>query len=294
MKNEQKQKQMAPGGGNWITPNEILAQGWRLTTAILDLKGVEVPDTITFRIDGADQIRATRVARLEDLSKAIAALDEAVQRPDSHDHLEVEWLKRQRNALVQLRKRARVGGCPASTTVNEALFPDVHMSTRTTGQKQYIGSEQMAPNEILAQGWRLTTAILALNGLEVPDTITFRVDGANQRRTTRAASLEDLSKAIAAVDEAFQRQSSSDHLEVERLIKRRDALVELRKRASQGGCPASTTVIEALFPDVPVGMRMPNEREKFERWLWQRHRLKLPPFPVGLESALGHPCPDQR
>jgi hypothetical protein len=288
-----EQKQMAAGDGNWITPNDILAQGWRLTTAILDLKGVEVPDTITFRKDGADQIRATRVARLEDLSKAIAALDEAVQRPDSRDHLEVEWLKRQRNALVQLRKRASVGGCPGSTTVNEALFPDVHMSTRTAGQNQYIGSEKTAPNEILAQGWGLTTAILALNGLEVPDTITFWVDGANQRRTTRAASLEDLSKAIAALDEAFQRQSSSDHLEVERLIKRRDALVELRKRASQGGCPASTTVIEALFPDVPVGMRMPNEREKFERWLWQRHRLKLPPFPVSLESALGHPCPDQ-
>jgi hypothetical protein len=291
---KKERKQMAPEGGNWITPNDILAQGWRLTTAILALKGLEVPDTITFQVDGADQIRATRVARLKDLSNAIAALDEAVQRPDSRDHLKVESLKRQRDALVQLRKRASVGGCPESTTVNEALFPDVHMSTRTTSPKQYIGSEQMAPNEILAHGWRLTTAILALNGLEVPDIITFRVDGANQRRTTRAASLEDLSKATAALDEAFQRQSSSDHLEVERLIKRRDAVVELRKRASQGGCPASTTVIEALFPDVPVGMRMPNEGEKFERWLWQRHRLKLPPFPVSLESALGHPCPDQR
>ena len=76
-----EQKQMAAGDGNCITPNDILAQGWRLTTAILDLKGVEVPDTITFRKDGADQIRATQVAKLEDLSKAIAALDEAVQHP---------------------------------------------------------------------------------------------------------------------------------------------------------------------------------------------------------------------
>ena len=85
--------------------------------------------------------------------------------------------------------------------------------------------------------------------------------------------------AIAALDEAIQRPSLDEHLEVEQLNKQRDALVELRKRASQGGSPASTTVIEALFPDVPVRKRTPQEREELERWLAIRKEeaLKIDP-----------------
>ena len=62
------------------TPNQILAEGWRLTKAILALKGLKVPDIIDFQIDGADQIQATRVARLEELAKAIAALEQGIER----------------------------------------------------------------------------------------------------------------------------------------------------------------------------------------------------------------------
>jgi hypothetical protein len=60
--------------------NRILAEGWRLTREILALKGMKIPDTIDFQIDGKNHIRATRVATLEELAKAAAALGEAIER----------------------------------------------------------------------------------------------------------------------------------------------------------------------------------------------------------------------
>jgi hypothetical protein len=55
--------------------------------------------------------------------------------------------------------------------------------------------------------------------------------------------------------------------------------VELQKRASQGGAPASTTVIEALFPDVPVKKKTAAEKAEIERWLAIRKEeaLKMDP-----------------
>jgi hypothetical protein len=54
---------------------ELLADAWRRTRATLALKFLEIPDTIEFQIDGANHIRATRFATLDELAKAIAALD---------------------------------------------------------------------------------------------------------------------------------------------------------------------------------------------------------------------------
>jgi hypothetical protein len=77
MSSEQKQ---ASVGEREMTPNKVLADGWRLTRAILALKDMEIPDTIEFQIDGANHIRATRVATLEELAKAVGALNEAIER----------------------------------------------------------------------------------------------------------------------------------------------------------------------------------------------------------------------
>jgi hypothetical protein len=63
------------------------------------------------------------------------------------------------------------------------------------------------------------------------------------------------------------------------LNKQRDALAELQKRANQGGAPRSTTVIEALFPDVHVKKRTTAERAEIKQWLATRKEeaLKIDP-----------------
>jgi hypothetical protein len=191
--------------------------------------------------------------------------------------------------------------------------------------------EGMAPNKVLAEGWRLTRATLALEGMEIPHAIEFLVDGRRQIRATRVATLEDLARAIGALNEDIERLSRGprravtvgDELEslrqwralepqdcatrpylrwlkeeVERLSRRaptdiirfidrdieelrrdRASLLELQSRASQSGCATSTTVIEALFPHVPVKKKTPAEREEIERWLAIRKEeaLKIDP-----------------
>jgi hypothetical protein len=59
----------------------------------------------------------------------------------------------------------------------------------------------------------------------------------------------------------------------------RDALAELQKRAGHDGAPSSTTVIEALFPDVPVKKKTAADKAEIERWLAIRKEeaLKIDP-----------------
>jgi hypothetical protein len=110
MNSEQKQASVTE---TEMTPNNVLADGWRLTRAILALKDMDIPDTIEFQIDGASHIRATRVATLDELATALAALNEAIEhrsgdKPNAttlHGHLEVEELNKQRDALEELHKR---------------------------------------------------------------------------------------------------------------------------------------------------------------------------------------------
>jgi hypothetical protein len=110
MNSEQKQASVSE---TEMTPNNVLADGWRLTRVILALKDMDIPDTIEFQIDGASHIRATRVATLDELATAVAALNEAIEhrsgdKPNAktlHGHLEVEELNKQRDALVELHKR---------------------------------------------------------------------------------------------------------------------------------------------------------------------------------------------
>jgi hypothetical protein len=150
-----------------------------------------------------------------------------------------------------------------------------------------IQDETMTPNQILAEGWRLTRATFALKGMEIPDTIEFLTNRARQIRATRIATLEELAKGVAALDDAIERpiehkasaMSPYLHHEFDQLHKDRNALLELQKRASHGGVPASTTVIEALFPDVPVRKKTAAEKAEIERWLAIRKEeaLKIDP-----------------
>jgi hypothetical protein len=147
-------------------------------------------------------------------------------------------------------------------------------------------AEEMA-KPILAEGWRLTREILALKGTEIPHMIEFLIDGARQCQATRVATLEELALGIAALDHAIEHPSEHRacamspylRLESKQLHKERDALVELQKRANQGGAPASTTVIEALFPDVPVKKRTAAEKAEIEQRLAIRKEeaLKIDP-----------------
>jgi hypothetical protein len=142
-------------------------------------------------------------------------------------------------------------------------------------------------NQVLAERWRRTRAILDQRGMEIPHTIEFQIDGANHIRATRVATLEELARAVAALDEVIERHSEGNANVLElhgrpkigELNKQRDALAELQKLAGHDEAPSSTTVIEALFPDVPVQKRTPREKAEIEQWLTLRKEegLKIDP-----------------
>jgi hypothetical protein len=86
--------------------------------------------------------------------------------------------------------------------------------------------EGMAPNKVLAEGWRLTRATLALEGMEIPHAIEFHIDGENHIRATRVATLEDLARAIGALNEDIERLSRGPR----RAVTVGDELESLRQR----------------------------------------------------------------
>jgi len=158
---------------------------------------------------------------------------------------------------------------------------------------------KITPSTILAEGWCLTRHILALKGMEIPRTIEFLIDGVRHIKATRFATLEELAQGIAALDHAIEHPGEHEasamsptlHLEFEQLHKERDALVELQKRANQGGALASTSVIEALFPDVPFKRRTAAQNAKIEEWLAIRKEeaLKIDPETAEVDLAYAPP-----
>ena len=187
------------------------------------------------------------------------------------------------------RKRSRRGAClvspcmaggarsrgPQSTEVRPMTRTSPIFNWQKMRSEMNRNVEQTTSNQLLADGWRLTRAILALKGLQILHTIEFRIDSATHIRATRTATLDELAKAVTALDEAIERRSQNrpnvtdlhSHLKIEDLNKQRDALVELQKRAGRSESPASTTVIEALFPDIPAKKRTSQEKAEIERWL---------------------------
>jgi hypothetical protein len=145
-------------------------------------------------------------------------------------------------------------------------------------------AELTTVTKIFAEGWRLTNAIFALKGMEIPRTIPIQVDGENHDQETRIATLEDLANTVLSLDELVAHPSDRKpskaalygDIGIEQLTKQRDALVELQKRVTGSGDPTSTTVIEALFPNVPVKKRVPGELERW-RAIRKEEGLKIAP-----------------
>jgi hypothetical protein len=55
--------------------------------------------------------------------------------------------------------------------------------------------------------------------------------------------------------------------DIEQLRQEKATLIELQKRAGRSGLPGSTTVIEALFPDIPVKKKTASEKAEIKQWL---------------------------
>jgi hypothetical protein len=151
----------------------------------------------------------------------------------------------------------------------------------------------MNSNQILAEGWRLTTAILALKGLRIPSTIHFQIDGIVHIRATRIATLEDLAKAVAALDDAIEGRWAVGIPSYLRdyddgLNATKNALMELQKRASWEGKPASTTtVIEALSPTYPSRGGPPTKRPRLSAG-WRSGRKRRSRSTPRLLRSTGH------
>ena len=150
-----------------------------------------------------------------------------------------------------------------------------------------LSSEQkpITAKELLAKGWEITQQSMALVGMSVPCYLYFQIDGRNQARATRVAKLDDLGEAIAALDGDIGRLVRgepalvSEDTDIEQLRRNKAALIELQKRARRSGCPGSTTVVEALFPDIPVKRKTASEKAEDEQWLAIRKEagLKIDP-----------------
>ena len=75
--------------------------------------------------------------------------------------------------------------------------------------------------------------------------------------------------------------------DIEQLRQHKAAVMELQKRARRSGCPGSTTVIEALFPDTPVKKKTASEKAEDEQWLAIRKEagLKIDPETAEVDWA---------
>jgi hypothetical protein len=154
---------------------------------------------------------------------------------------------------------------------------------------------QMSARELLAKGWELTQQSMALVGLTIPYYLDFQIDDKKQIRATRAATLDELAKAIFALDEDIGRLVDGapalifHDLDVEQLRQDKAAPLELQKRARRSGCPESTTVIESLFPDVPVKKKTVSEKAEIEQWLAIRKEagLKIDPETAEVDWSYG-------
>ena len=159
-----------------------------------------------------------------------------------------------------------------------------------------MSSEQkpMTANEELAKCWELTQECMTLAGLPIPRYIHFQIRS-RQIRATRVAELNELANAIGAIDEDIGRLVQGapalnyNNSNIKQLRQEKAALVELQKRAGRSGCPGSTTVIEALFPDIPVRKRTASERAEIEQWLSIRKEagLKIDPETAEVDWSYG-------
>ena len=155
--------------------------------------------------------------------------------------------------------------------------------------------EPVTTRELLAKGWELTRESMALVGLPIPHEIQFQIDGRKASYPTRVATLDRLANAISAIEEDIERLDQGapalifNDSDIERLRQEKAALIELQKRTGRSGCPASTTVIEALFPDIPVKKKTASEKAEDEQWLAVRKEagLKIDPETAEVDWTYG-------
>jgi hypothetical protein len=82
-----------------VTAKELLAKGWELTEQSMALVGMDIPVYLDYQIDGRGYCQVTRVATLDKLAQAIAALDEDIGRLAQgkpalvHHHSDIEQLR---------------------------------------------------------------------------------------------------------------------------------------------------------------------------------------------------------
>ena len=153
----------------------------------------------------------------------------------------------------------------------------------------------MTANEQLTKGWELTQESVAVAALPIPHYVHFQIDGRRQIRVTRVAQLDELAHAIGAIDEDIGRLVQGtpalnyDDFDIEQLRQEKAALIELQERVGQSGRPGSTTVIEALFPDIPVKKKTTSEKAEIERWLAIRKEagLKIDPETAEVDWSYG-------
>ena len=157
-----------------------------------------------------------------------------------------------------------------------------------------IEQKPMTARELLTKGWELTRESMALVGLPIPHEIQFQIDGRNHGRATRVAELDELTQAIGAIEDDIERLVQGapalifGHSDIEQLRQEKSALGELQKRAGRNGCPGSTTVIEALFPDIPVKKKTASEKAEDEQWLAIRKEAGLKIDPETAEVDWGY------
>jgi hypothetical protein len=124
--------------------SEQLSKGWELTQESMALAGLPIPDVIYLEVDGRRQIRATRVAKLDELANAVGAIEEDIGRLAqgapalNYNFSDVEQLRQEKAALIELQQRAGRSGRPGSTTVIEALFPHIPVKKKTASEKAEI------------------------------------------------------------------------------------------------------------------------------------------------------------
>jgi hypothetical protein len=153
------------------------------------------------------------------------------------------------------------------------------------------GEQPMSARELLAKGWEATRQSMALVGMPIPCYIHFGIDGARHIRATRVATLDELANALGAIDEDIGRLIQGapalnyNHSDIAQLRQEKAALTELQKRAGRSGRPGSTTVIEALFPEIPVKKKTASEKAEDEKWLAIRKEDALNIDPETAEVA---------
>lgn len=135
----------------------------------------------------------------------------------------------------------------------------------------------MTACEILAEGWRMTQERVTQSGMLIPDLIEFQIDEQRQIRGTRIATVDELSLAIRKYGDIERLRPVDEKTEqiAERVRQERAGLVELQRRVSRSGCARSTSVVEALFPDVPVKRKTTSEKVETEDWLEARREAGL-------------------